>query len=55
MQTRENQKEEELPFTDRKRKAAINQQRNTSPGEDTIHPQIIKILPPETLKYLLDM
>ena len=29
--------------------------RNTEPGEDTIHPQMIKNLPPETLKYFLDM
>ena len=28
---------------------------NTAPGEDAIYPQMIKRLPPETLKYLLDM
>ena len=34
----------------------MNQQKNTTPGEDTIHSQMIKTkLPPETLKYLLDM
>ena len=47
------QKEEEplynKPFTDRELKTAINQQKNTAPGEDTIHPQMIKKLPPETL------
>ena len=36
-------------------KAAVNQRKNTAPGEDAIHPQMIKILPPETLKNLLDM
>ena len=30
------------PFTDRELKAAINQQKNTAPGQDTIHPQMIK-------------
>ena len=48
-------REKELPFTDRELKVAINQQKNTVPGEDTIYPQIIKKIPPETLKYLLDM
>ena len=43
------------PFIERKLKAAIKQQKNTAPGEDTIHPQMIKMLPPETLKYLLDL
>ena len=56
---RKRKKEEELPynelFTDRELKIAIKQQKNTAPGEDTIHPQMIKNLPPETLKYLLDM
>ena len=28
---------------------------NTAPGEVTVHPQMIKRLPPETVKYLLDM
>ena len=49
-------KEEELPykkaFTDKELKAAIKQQKNTAPGEDTIHSQIIKRLPPEIVKYL---
>ena len=30
-------------FTDRELKASINQQKNTAPGEYTIHPQMIKI------------
>ena len=34
-------KEEELLFTDRQFK--------TAPGEDTVHPQMIKKLSPETL------
>ena len=42
------------PFTDRELKVAIKQ-KNTVPGEDTIHPQMIKKLPPETLKYLQDL
>ena len=28
-------------FTEKELKTAINQQKNTSPGEDTIHPQMI--------------
>ena len=52
-------KKEELPynkpFTDRELKAAIKQQKNTALRKDTIHPQMIKRLPLETLKYLLDM
>ena len=36
-------------------KSALNQQKNTTPGEDTIHPQMIKRLPPETLMHLLDI
>ena len=55
----EKQKKEDLPynkpFTDRELKTVIKQQNNTAPGEDTNHPQIIKNLPPKTLKYLLDM
>ena len=43
---RNKKREEELPynkpFTDRELKAAINQQKNTAPGEDTIHLQMIK-------------
>ena len=42
-------------FTVRELKIAIKQPKNTTPGEDTIHPQMIKNLSPETLKYLLDM
>ena len=49
---------EELPynklFTDRELKTAIKQ-KNTASGEYTINPQMIKILLPQTLKYLLDM
>ena len=33
-------------FTEVVFKAAIKQQKNIVPREDTIHPQIIKILPP---------
>ena len=33
----------------------MNQQKNTTPGEDSIHPQMIKRLPPETLIHLLDI
>ena len=36
-------------------KAAINQQKNTAQGEDTIHPHMVKKLPSETLKNQLDM
>ena len=32
----------------------IKPQKNKAPGVDTIHPRMIKYLPPETLKYLLD-
>ena len=31
----------------------IMQQINTAPGKDTIHPQMIKRLPTEVMKYLL--
>ena len=41
-------------FTERELKAAIKQ-KNTTSGEDTIYPQMIQKLPPETLKYLLDL
>ena len=51
---RNKKREEELPnkkpFTDRELKAAINQQKNTTPGEDTIHLQMLKKISPETLK-----
>ena len=50
---RNKMKEEELPYN--KLKLAINQQKNTALGEDTIHPQMVKKLSPETLKYLIDM
>ena len=43
------------PFTERELKSAMNQQKNTIPGEDFIHPQMIKRLPPETLMHLLDI
>ena len=47
-------KKEELPydkpFTDRELEAAIKQQKNTVPGENTIHPQMIKRLPLEILE-----
>ena len=33
----------------------MNQQKNTTPGEDTIHPQKMKRLPPEALMHLLDI
>ena len=33
----------------------MNQQKNTAPGEDTIHPQMIKRLPLETLTHLRDI
>ena len=56
---RKRKKEEELPFnklfTDRELKTTIKQQSNTTPEEDTIHPHMMKRLPPETLKYLKDM
>ena len=56
---RKRKKEEELsdnePFTERELKSAMNQQKNTTPGEDSIHPQMIKRLPQETLKHLLDV
>ena len=59
MKTCEKQKEEEQPydklFTGRELKAAIKQQKKYSTREDTIHPQMIKELPPEILKYLMDM
>ena len=41
-------------FTDREMKAAIKQ-KNTVPGEDIIHSHMIKRLPSETMKYLLDL
>ena len=55
-----NKEKEELPYskpyTDRKLKAAIDQQKNTALGEDTIQIQIInRKLPPETLMYMLDL
>ena len=43
------------PFIDKELKAAIKQQKNTATGEDTIYLQMIKRLPPETLKYLIGM
>ena len=50
---RPGKKEEDLPynkpFTDGELKIVIKQQKNTVPGEDTIHYAL------ETLKYLLDM
>ena len=33
----------------------MNQQKNTTPGEDSIHPQMIKRLPTETQMHLLDI
>ena len=43
---RNKKREEELPynklFTDRELQAAINHQKNTAPGEKTVHPQMIK-------------
>ena len=43
---RNKKEEEELPynkpFTERELKAAINQPKNKVPGNDTIHPQMIK-------------
>ena len=33
----------------------MNQQKNTTPGEDSIHPQMIKRLPTETQTHLLDI
>ena len=56
---RKRKKEEDLsynkPFTDRELKQVIKKQKNNVYGENTIHPQMIKRLPPEILKYLLDM
>ena len=43
------------PFTERELKVAIEQQENTAPDKDTMHPQMIKKLRPEALKYLLDL
>ena len=43
------------PFTERELKVALKQQKNTAPREDIIYPRMIKKLPPETLKYLLDL
>ena len=41
----------------RRKKKITNHTTNqtTAPGKDYIHPQIIKKLPPQTLKYLLDL
>ena len=33
-------------FTEAEFKAALKRQKNTAPGEDTLHPQIIKMSPP---------
>ena len=41
-------KEEEL-------KIAMKQQKDTSPGEDSIHPRMVKMLPPVTKRYILDL
>ena len=37
------------PFTEIK--VAIKQQKNTALGEDTIHPQMIKMLPPKAKHF----
>ena len=42
-------------FTKGQLKAALKQQINTTLGKDTVHPQMIKKLPLETLMYLLDL
>ena len=42
-------------FTENELKIAMKQQKNTSAGKDTIHPQMIKMLPQETKKYILDI
>ena len=33
----------------------MKQQKDTSPGEDSIHPQMVKMLTPETKRYILDL
>ena len=48
-------REKELPFTDRELKVAINQQKNTAPGEHTIHPQMIKKTTTRDTENLLDI
>ena len=41
-----------LPVTPRSK--YFIQENNTTPGEDTIHPKVIKKLPPETLKCVME-
>ena len=33
----------------------MKQQKDTSPGEDSIHTWMVKMLPPETKRYILDL